>query len=52
MDRGFVMPDYTIRKYRYRCSCGYELKVIIDYGVPQQAVSCRKCSKPIQRDIE
>ena len=44
------MKKVMIRTYTYRCKCGYELKVFLDFGFPQEICKCRKCGVSMRRD--
>ena len=46
---GFLMADYRLRAFEYHCSCGYMVKVFIDFGVPQNVYKCRKCGRETNR---
>ena len=46
---GPIMADYRLRAFEYHCSCGYTVKVFIDFGVPQNVYKCRKCGKETHR---
>jgi hypothetical protein len=43
------MKEAQIKTYIYRCSCGYELKVFLDSGIPQEACKCRSCGIALKR---
>ncbi len=43
------MKEIKLRSYAYRCSCGYEVRVFLDSGMPQETYSCRMCSSVIKR---
>ncbi len=39
-----------MRSFRYSCSCGYQVKVFIDFGIPQELYRCRKCGNSVKRE--
>jgi hypothetical protein len=43
------MNEIRIKTYRYDCSCGYELKVFLDSGIPQESCKCRMCGLALKR---
>ena len=43
------MKETRIKTYRYHCSCGYELKVFLDAGIPQETCKCRMCGVVLRR---
>jgi hypothetical protein len=43
------MKEIKIKNYAYRCTCGYELKVFLDSGIPQEVCRCRICGVNIKR---
>lgn len=43
------MKEVRLRSYTYRCSCGFELRVFLDSGIPQESCACRKCGVVLQR---
>ncbi|HNW29439.1 MAG TPA: hypothetical protein PKN50_13260 [Spirochaetota bacterium] len=43
------MKEVKLRSYAYRCSCGYEVKVFLDSGIPQETFTCRNCGSVIKR---
>ncbi len=45
----FTMKEIRLRTYSYRCTCGYELKVFLDSGIPQENCRCRTCGSSLQR---
>ena len=43
------MREIKLRSYSYRCSCGYEVKVFLDFGTPQEVCRCRICGGSVHR---
>lgn len=48
-NRGFYMKDVKIKTYLYKCSCGYEVKVFLDSGIPQESCKCKSCGNTVNR---
>ncbi len=42
--------EYSFRNYAYKCRCGFELTVSLDYGTPQPQCKCRICGSIINRN--
>jgi len=40
---------YEMRRYSYKCRCGYLVTVFVDCGVPQEKLRCRKCAGDMSR---
>jgi predicted SprT family Zn-dependent metalloprotease len=43
------MKEIRLRSFSYRCSCGYEVRVFLDFGVPQEVFKCRMCGGSVSR---
>ncbi|MBN2159719.1 MAG: hypothetical protein JW807_10010 [Spirochaetes bacterium] len=43
------MKETQLRTFSYHCSCGYELKVFLDSGIPQESCKCRICGITLHR---
>jgi predicted SprT family Zn-dependent metalloprotease len=43
------MKEISLRNFSYRCACGFEVRVFLDCGVPQDAYKCRTCGATLQR---
>ena len=43
------MKEIKIKTYSYRCQCGYELRVFLDSGIPQETCKCRQCGSSLGR---
>jgi hypothetical protein len=43
------MKEIKLKTYTYRCSCGYEIRVFLDCGMPQEVCKCRSCGTSILR---
>lgn len=40
---------YEMRRFTYKCRCGYLVSVFVDCGVPQESIRCRKCAGEVSR---
>ncbi len=43
------MKSYQVKTFAYKCNCGFQLNVFVDYGIPQESVRCRNCSREVAR---
>jgi len=43
------MHERNLKTFSYHCACGYDIKVFIDAGLPQERLRCRRCGFTIER---
>ncbi len=44
------MKDIKFKAFNYKCQCGYNLNVFIDFGMPKESIKCRMCKKDLKRE--
>jgi len=43
------MKETKLKAFGYNCPCGYQVRVYIDCGIPQEQYTCRKCGARVKR---
>ena len=43
---------YKIKKYHYKCTCGYEIEILVDFKIPDNFSKCSECGKKIKLYID
>ena len=46
------MKEIKLKSFWYKCNCGYELTVSIDFGTPQEHFKCRRCGDMVRRNMK